>query len=474
MRNPLLTVALPLEPNLSAHMFDPENAIAEFVRFPSVSTDPAFAEGLAGARDFIANLLEEIGTEVEIIQTSKHPIVLAQRTGPEDWPHVVIYGHYDVQPPDPLDLWETPPFEPVIRGDRLYGRGSADNKGPMMVHIAAAARLLEEFPDAPLRLTFIIEGEEEIGSPSFPKVLQDYGDRIKGDFVLLSDSLSPASDLIAITCGLRGLVSFEIHVDGPESDLHSGINGGALRNPIQALTTLCASFHDANGKVTIPGFYDDVLPPEDWEREQIARLQLTNADYAASVGAPSTWTIDGLSAMEATRLMPTLEFNGIRGGYIGKGEKTIIPSTAFTKISCRLVPNQNPDRIFELLSREIERRTPEGVRLRIQRGHDGPPYLVVPPHRPNTPPDQNPRLAKAFTAAESAIEDIFGNPPIFLREGGSIPIIGTIRKTLGMDAVMIGMFTPGDRLHAPNESFDLGMFRKGFEASYRTLKALIS
>lgn len=453
--------------------FDPVQAVADFIRFPSVSTDPAFAQGMADAREFIADRLRAIGLDVRILSTQRHPIVLAQRTGPAHWPHVVIYGHYDVQPADPIALWQTPPFEPTLRDGRLYGRGSADNKGPMMVHIAAAAQLLADFPDAPIRLTFIIEGEEEIGSPSLPAILESHRQELLGDFILLSDTLSPSTSQIAITIGLRGLVSCEIFVDNAASDLHSGINGGAIRNPIQALAALCASFHDPDGRVNIPGFYDDVMPPQDWERAEIARFPGDDAAFLANIGAVSTWTFDGLSAAEATRLMPTLEFNGIGGGYQGTGEKTIIPAKAFAKISCRLVANQKPDKVFAALEKAIHDRAPAGVRLRVVRGHDGPPYVVVPPNRHNTPADLNPALAKAFLAAESAITNAFGQPPIFLREGGSIPIIGTIKQRLGMDALMIGMFTPQDNLHAPNESFDLAMFQNGIHASHAILKSLL-
>lgn len=411
-----------------------------------------------------------MGLEVEIIETPLHPAVLATRSGPEEWPHVIIYGHYDVQPPDPLDLWETPPFEPVVRNGRLYGRGAADNKGPMMVHIAAVARLLEENPNLPLRITFLIEGEEEIGSPSFAKILEKYHDRLKGDFVLMSDTLSPSPEQIAITTGLRGIVALELEVSGPKSDLHSGIHGGAVYNPVQALTEICSSLHDRDGKVTVPGFYDDVITPETWEREEVAKLNNDPGTYADSVGVPAPFTIEGLTPFEATRFMPTLEFNGIGGGYQGEGEKTIIPSRAFAKISCRLVANQEPEKILNQVIAAIKDRCPEQVRLNIKKGHAGPPYQVVPPDRPNTPAQQNPHLANAFRTAESAAGEIFGNPPLFLREGGSVPIIGDLKSVLGLDSLMLGMFTPQDNLHAPNESFDLEMFQKGIHVSEAVLR----
>lgn len=454
-------------------MFDPVQVVSDFIRFPSVSTDPAFAEGMVGARDYIAQLLQSMGLEVDILETPLHPLVRARRDGPESWPHVLIYGHYDVQPADPLELWTSPPFEPEVRNGRLYGRGSADNKGPMMVHIAAAARLLEANPDAPIRLTFLIEGEEETGSPSFPGILERYKDELKADFVLLSDTLSPSTEQIAITTGLRGLAALEVEAIGPRSDLHSGINGGAVYNPIQALSEILASLHDSNNRVNVPGFYDDVVPAGDWERSEIARIGSAEA-YAQHLGVDALHPVDGISPFEATRLMPTLEFNGITGGYQGKGDKTIVPSRASAKITCRLVANQQEQDILEKVVQTLEARCPKGIRLNIRRGQGGPPYQIVPPDRDNTPADQNPHLARAFRAADQAIRNHFPAPPLYLREGGSIPIIGQIKNILGMDSLMIGMFTPDDNLHAPDESFDLEMFERGIAASEQMLKSLVA
>lgn len=466
--------ALALRPAVSEidGMFDPIEAVKEFVRHPSVSTDAAFAEGMVGAREHVAGLLREMGLAVEIVDTPLHPVVLAKRRGDPSWPHVVIYGHYDVQPPDPLDLWETPPFEPTVRGDRLYGRGAADNKGPMMVHLAAAARLLEKHPNLPLNLTFLIEGEEEIGSPSFAGVLERHAEELKGDFVLLSDTQSPSTEQIGITTALRGIVSFEFELIGPKGDLHSGLHGGAVYNPIQALTEICASLHAADGSVAIEGFNDAVVGVEQWERDEIAKLGNDEAAYAASVGVKGFMPGRGLSPFEVTRMAPTLEFNGIGGGYQGRGEKTIIPSRAFAKVSCRLVANQTPEEIEKLVHAAVAERCPPQVQLKIIRGHSGPPYRVVPPDRPNTPADQNPHLANAFRAMDTAVNEVFGRPPLYLPEGGSVPIIGDIKSVLGMDSVMLGMFVPGDNLHAPNEGFDLVMFRKGIDVSERVLAAV--
>jgi acetylornithine deacetylase/succinyl-diaminopimelate desuccinylase-like protein len=454
-------------------MFDPVEKLKEFIRHPSVSADPAFKAGMTGALDFTSGLLASIGFKVEVVKTDLHPIILATRGDNPEWPHVIIYGHYDVQPADPLNLWQSPAFEPEIRGNRLYGRGAADNKGPLMVHIAAVGNLLERRPDLPLRITFLIEGEEEMGSPSFPKFLETYGERLKqADLVYLSDTLLPSEDQVVITCGLRGLVLCDVVVTGAKSDLHSGLHGGVLRNPIQAISELCASLHTPDGRVAIDGFYDDVMPVEPWEREQIAKLGADTEEYRNFLGIRAFHTPPGYTPFEAIRVLPTLEFNGIGGGYQGEGSKTVIPSKAFVKISCRLVANQMPEKIRTLLYAAIRDRMPKDVTFEIIDQHTGTPYVVVPPDRSNTPKDQSPVLAQAFRAADTVIADVFGKPPLYLREGGSVPIISDIKRVTGLDSVMIGLFLPEDNLHAPNESFNLDVMAKGMRASERILEMI--
>lgn len=454
-------------------MFDPVEKLKEFVRHASISTDPTAKAGMNGARDFVAGLLSEIGFAVEVVPTALHPIILAERAAPEGAPHVIIYGHYDVQPADPLNLWTSPAFEPEVRDGRLYARGAADNKGPLLTHIAAVTRLLERRPDLPLRITFMIEGEEEMGSPSFPKFLTDYRERLgKADLVLLSDTGSPDADQIVITCGLRGLVLSEVRVTGPRSDLHSGLHGGVLRNPIQAVAELCASLHTPDGRVNIPGFYDDVLEVEEWERAELRRLGGDEEAYRTFLGIPAFHPTAGYTPFECTRFLPTLEFNGIGGGYQGEGSKTVIPSQAFVKISCRLVANQDPEKIRELLHKTIAERMPKDVTFEIIPQHNAVPYVVVPPDRANTPADQSPVLAAAFRAADRAVGEVFGKRPIYLREGGSVPIIADIKRELGLDSVMIGLFLPEDNLHAPDESFHLGVMEKGMRVSEQLLEEL--
>jgi acetylornithine deacetylase/succinyl-diaminopimelate desuccinylase-like protein len=457
-------------------MFNALEKLKEFVRHPSVSTDPAFAEGMRGAREFLASLLRDIGFDVQLVPTPLHPIVLAHRPGKKEWPHIVIYGHYDVQPPDPLDLWTSPPFDPVVRDGRLFGRGAADDKGPLMAHIAGLASLLERRPDLPLRVSFLVEGEEEMGSPSFPNFLRQHRETLAAaDCVLLSDTGCPDEHHAVLTCGLRGLALLDIVATGAQSDLHSGIHGGAFRNPVQALAELCASLHKPDGSVNIPGFYDDVLPVEPWERAELDKLSALGGGetaYKKLLGVRAFHTAGGIPPLEATRFAPTLEFNGIGGGYQGEGTKTVIPSKAFAKISCRLVPNQKPERVMALLKKTIAERFPADTRLEIIERHLAEPYTVVPPDRPNSPAAMNPVLAKTFAAADASVRDVFGNPPLYLREGGSVPIIADIKRVTGLDSVMLGLTLPADNLHAPNESFNLSMLEKGARASAGTLERL--
>lgn len=454
-------------------MQNPVEVLKDYIRFPSVSTDPAYADGMKGAREFAKGLLEQLGFQVEVVQTDLHPILLAERIGSPDWPHVVIYGHYDVQPADPFELWTDAPFEPTERDGRLFGRGTADNKGPTIVHMAALSRVLKEQPDLPLNITYVIEGEEEIGSPSMPKFFDQYAERLsKADFMLVSDTGSPNTEQIVITTALRGLVDFEIILRGAKGDLHSGIHGGAVYNPLQALAEICASLHNPDGSVNVPGFYDDVLPVFDWEREELTRYPETVESYREMLDVPAFYPANGLSPLEAVRFGPTLEFNGIGGGYQGKGSKTVIPSQAFAKITCRLVANQDPVKIQSQIFATIKERCPDAVTLSFRDGGIAEAYQVVPPNRPNTPADQPAALARGFQAADAAIADQFGKAPIYLREGGSIPVIADFKKRAGLDALMIGLFTPVDNLHAPDESLSLSLMGNAISAFEQIIKKI--
>jgi len=454
-------------------MFDPLEKLKEFIRHPSVSTDPGFSAGMRGAERFVGELLASLGLKVEVVPTKLHPIILARREGPKEWPHVVIYGHYDVQPAEPLEKWRTPAFEPTVLGNRIYGRGAADNKGPLITNIAAVGQLLEANPDLPLRLTFLIEGEEEMGSPSFAGFLEQHAGWLReADFVYLSDTGLPNENQVVITCGLRGLALFDLQVTGPKSDLHSGLHGGALRNPIQALAEVLATLHTADGRVNVPGFYDDVREVQPWERDELRRLGAGEKAYADFLGIDTFHPTPGFTPFESVRFQPTLELNGIGGGYQGEGTKTVIPSRVMAKISCRLVPDQKPAVIKRLVQDAINSRRPSGVKIEFVDQHQGDAYVVVPPGRSNTPADLSPVLARAFQATDQAVSEIWGRPPLYLREGGSVPIIAAIKQATGLDSVMLGLFLPEDNLHAPNESFNLDVMSKGTATTRQILAAL--
>ena len=448
---------------MSLLLQDPVEALRRYVAHPSVSADSSFASGVTGARDCACTMLKELGFSVDLVDTPIHPIIVATR-GEPSWPGIVIYGHYDVQPPDPLGLWTSDPFDAQERNGRLYGRGAADNKGPQIVHMAALARALKKNPNLPLRITYLIEGEEEIGSPSFRKFLEDGKDRLQGDFLLVSDTGSPGPEQLAVTTGLRGLVALEVKVYGPKQDLHSGVHGGALLNPLQALAHACASLHDAEGRVTVPGFYDGVKAPEDWEREELGKLPITESSYAEFLGAPGFFPPPGYSPLEAIRFCPTLEFNGLGGGYQGEGSKTVIPAEAFAKITCRLVPDQSADDIATKVKSALQAAFPSAVRVEVEAKGGGDPYAILPPGKPGADEQAKPLLKRAFPLAEKCIEHAFGSSPLYLREGGSIPIIRDLKEVAGLDSLMLGLFTNEDNLHAPDESFNLEIMHKAIDA----------
>lgn len=450
---------------------NPAEALTEYVSHPSVSADSGFSAGIEGARDFACDRLRELGFAVELVPTPINPVILATR-GDESWPHLVIYGHYDVQPPDPLDLWTSKPFEAEVRGGRLFGRGAADNKGPQIVHMAALHRVLKEFPDLPLRITYLIEGEEEIGSPSFRGFLEQRKESLRGDLLLVSDTGSPGPDQLVVTTGLRGLAAMEVKVFGPRQDLHSGVHGGALLNPLQAIMKICGSLHDDLGNVAVPGFYDDVIPPEQWEREELERLPMTEAKYGEFLGISEFFSPTGYSPLEAIRFCPTVEFNGVGGGYQGEGSKTVIPAEAFAKITCRLVPNQTSEDISSKVKQAILDACPSAVRCEVEVKGGGDPYVVVPPDKPGASGKETALMKKAFSVAEDCIAEGFGTKPIYLREGGSIPIIRDLKEVAGLDSLMIGLFTNEDNLHAPDESFNLEIMEKAinsFESFFKKL-----
>lgn len=442
---------------------DPVKALTEYVSFPSVSADSFFSDGICGAREFATARMKDLGFSVETIGTPIHPVLLGTRGNPS-WPRLVIYGHYDVQPPDPIDLWSSDPFAASVRNGRIYGRGAADNKGPQIVHMCALHRALKKNPDLPLHITYLIEGEEEIGSPSFRPFLEQRKDQLAGDMLLVSDTGSPGSDQLVVTTGLRGLTAMEVKLTGPKQDLHSGVHGGALRNPLQALVQICSTLHDESGKVSVEGFYDDVLEPQAWEREELNKLPTSEEEYQRFLGVPRLSPPPGFSALEAIRFSPTLEFNGLGGGYQGEGSKTVIPAEAFVKITCRLVPNQKSEDIARKVKSSIESACPDSIKVEVELKGGGDPYVVIPPGKPGSSGDESPLLKKAFPLLEDCVNNQFGTKPIYLREGGSIPIIRDLQEVAGLEALMLGLFTNEDNLHAPDESFNLKIMNRAIDS----------
>ena len=442
---------------------NPVAALSEYVSFPSVSADSNFNEGVGGAREFATARLLELGFSVEIIETPIHPVILGTRGDPS-WPRLVIYGHYDVQPPDPLDLWSSDPFKATERNGRLYGRGAADNKGPQIVHMCALHRALKKNPDLPIHITYLIEGEEEIGSPSFRPFLESTKHKLAGDMLLVSDTGSPGVDQLVVTTGLRGLTAMEVKLKGPKQDLHSGVHGGALLNPLQALVQICSTLHYESGKVAVEGFYDDVIEPQHWERAELEKLPIKENEYKEFLGVPNLAPQPGYTALEAIRFCPTLEFNGLGGGYQGEGSKTVIPAEAFAKITCRLVPNQKSEDIAEKVRKTIEQACPKSIQVEVEIKGGGDPYVVIPPGKPGSTGQESGLMKRAFPILEDCVEQQFGTKPIYLREGGSIPIIRDLREVAGLEALMLGLFTNEDNLHAPDESFNLQIMKRAIDA----------
>jgi acetylornithine deacetylase/succinyl-diaminopimelate desuccinylase-like protein len=374
-------------------------------------------------------------------------------------PTVLIYGHYDVQPADPLDLWKTPPFEPRIEDGIIYARGSTDNKGQILAHIIGIQDALAEDGDLPVNVILLIEGEEEIGSENLAAFLSEHRDELRCDIAAVSDTGMVARGWPTFTYGLRGIMALELRVSGPAMDLHSGIYGGAVANPATALAQLLATLHDGNGHVAIAGFYDDVQPVQDWERAAWSALPGTDAELLALTGVPSLFGEAGYSSIERTSARPTAEINGFGSGYQGEGTKTIIPSKAMAKLTFRLVPGQKPERIVELAKAHLERHLPAGVQLEMTGGHSGEPYFT------------NPNSA-AGLAAQRALRSTFNAEPALIREGGSIPIVQTFKDVLGVETLLLGLALPDARAHSPNENFPLANFQAGSILNRNLLREL--
>lgn len=424
--------------------------LCQYVRFPSVSAQTQHRPDLQACAEWLVKHCQGIGLEARLCPTVGNPVVLAKtpRSPAGKRPRFLIYGHYDVQPPEPFELWKSPPFEPRIEGRSFFARGATDNKGQNLAHLKAVEAYLKTQTELPCDLTFFIEGEEEIGSPSLVPFLKEKRAELACDAIVISDTGIPSLRHPALTYALRGIAAFEVTLHGPSRDLHSGIFGGTVDNPAMVLCQMLAQLRDKNGRVTIPGFYDDVQPLSAYERKQFKRLPFQEREYKKLVGVPKLFGERGYTPIEQRSARPTLEINGLTSGYQGEGSKTIIPAWARAKLTARLVPNQQPAKILKLVRQHLKRICPPTVRMTIEAGHGGVPYLVS----PTSPPAQ---------AALRALKQAFGCEPVLMREGGSIPIVNDFKRILGADALMLGLALPDDNAHSPNEKFSLDCFAKG-------------
>ncbi len=428
----------------------------DLLRIPSVSADPAYANDVRRTAEFLAEKMNDAGLDqVEIHETPGHPIVFGEKMVDEKLPTVLVYGHYDVQPPDPLDLWESGPFEPVIKKTAIhpegaiYARGACDDKGQMYMHLKAF-EAMNTAGNIPVNLKFMIEGEEEVGSVNLGDFCKKYKDKLACDVVLLSDTSVIANDVPSITVGLRGLSYIEVEVVGANRDLHSGVYGGAVANPINILSKMIASLQDENNKITIPGFYDDVEELSKEERTAMNQAPFNLEQYKASLEIDDVLGESGYTTLERTSIRPTLDVNGIWGGYIGEGAKTVLPSKANAKISMRLVPNQHPDKITKLFKDYFESIAPLGVRVKVEPHHGGFPAVT-------------PTNTAEYKAAEKAMETTYGKTPIPQRSGGSIPIVSLFEEVFGVKSVLMGFGLNSDDIHSPNEHYGLFNYYKGIE-----------
>ncbi len=424
--------------------------LCDYLRFPSVSAQSKHTKDLAACADWLVKRCRDIGLETKLCPTEGNPIVVAKtprRKGVKR-PHFLVYGHYDVQPAEPFELWKTPPFEPRIEKGRVYARGSVDNKGQHLAHLNAVEAYLKTGTELPCDLTFVIEGEEEVGSKSLGGFLKKNIKELRCDAVVISDNGLPSVDLPALTYALRGILAVEVILHGPSRDLHSGIFGGALDNPAMALCQLLAQLRDKNGRIAIPGFYADVTPLSAYERKQLARLPHKDREMAKFLGVPELFGEKGFTATERRSARPTIEINGLTSGYQGEGSKTIVPSWARAKLTFRLVPNQKPDKIRDAVLKQLKKLCPPTVRMEIKAGHGGEPYIVSP-------------KGMQAQAAMRALKSAFGREPILMREGGSIPIVNDFKKHLGADTLLLGLSLPDDNPHSPNEKFDLACYTAG-------------
>jgi len=438
-----------------------EHELCELLQIASISADPQYRDEVAQAARWVAGQFEKLGFPTEIVPTGGHPLVHARSPHVPGAPTALVYGHYDVQPVVPLELWTTPPFEPTVRDGCVYARGASDDKGQMLTHVKSAEAWMTVEGRLPINLIFLIEGEEECGGQGLATFVQENREQLACDCVVVSDSSQFGPDRPAITCGLRGIVYAELRLTGPNRDLHSGSFGGAVANPANALAKMLAALVDEHGRVQVPGFYDDVAPLTDKQRQQFASLPLDEAAYKASIGVSALAGEEGFTTLERLWARPTYDVCGMWSGYQGEGAKTVLPSVAGAKFSFRLVPNQEPSKIVEELRQKLTEVCPPGIQMELTIHHGGRGVLVS---------EDSPYTL----AAARAIEQAFGTPPVYAREGGSIPIVVVFSEVLGVDVLLLGWGQGDDNAHSPNEKFSLADFHRGTRASARLWEELAS
>jgi len=427
--------------------------LKEWVRIPAISSDPSRTADMVRNAEWLMADLRRLGADrVEMWPTKGHPAVYASFMQAPGKPTLLVYGHHDVQPIEPLEEWKSPPFEPEVREGRLWGRGVVDDKGQVHIHAKAIESFLKTRGKLPINLKLIVEGEEEIGSANFDELMRDKSADLASDYVCVSDTAMFGRGIPSLCVGLRGLMYLEVHVEGPKSDLHSGSFGGGIVNPVNALAKMIASLHDEDGRIRVPGFYDAVVELTPKERQEIASLPFDEPAWLESTGSPSVFGEKGYSTLERVWARPTLDCNGISGGHQGEGAKTIIPARAMAKLSCRLVPHQEPEEITRKVTEHLLRVAPPGVRVRVVPLHGGRPYLAPTDH-------------PVFEVAKRAFSKAFGKPTVFIREGGSIPFVRTIADVTGKPCLLMGFGQPDENAHAPNEWLDLENYHLGIKSA---------
>lgn len=437
---------------LAAHQGDFERLLFDFLRIPSVSAQPAHRDDVVAAAQWVASQFREMGFATEVSPTGGYPVVYAESPQVPGLPTVLVYGHYDVQPAEPLAKWTTPPFEPTVRDGNVFARGATDDKGQVLTHVLSARAWLETAGRLPVNLKFVIEGEEEVGSPNLEPYIRDHADRLACDCGVISDGSQFAPGKPAITYGLRGIAYYELRLFGPNRDLHSGVFGGSVTNPANALAKMLAALVDNQGRITIPGFYDDVIPMSDEERRRLAALEFDDQDAARRLDVQGFSGESGFTTLERRWTRPSCDINGLTSGYQGDGAKTVLPERASAKFSFRLVPNQLPEKVGAALRQKLQQLCPPGIRMELDDHHGSPGVLV---------PLDSPWLQ----AAARAIEQAFGRAPVYTREGGSIPIVATFHEVLHADMLLLGWGHEDDNPHSPNEKFSLAEFHRGIRAS---------